>query len=198
MPAINMGMLGPAWKETGTAGNQQFAGNSPVVAKYRNGETTLNINPGRPCYLAYAGNSFDGVDVVRASSANTANSNNKLFVGVSVSPSATPNQAGISPGGIVDVAIHGAVAAAVIILSTRATSTDAFASFGGITVGDVLNPEVTNDGLSRSGAGNISGLIIAGQSIPTFATQLSSFTSSGMTTTATAVYTTGKVFIRLM
>ena len=197
MPALNIGMLGPAWKETGTPGNQQFGGNVPVIAKYRNGDTN-NILPGDFVFMAFAGNSFDGVDVVWPSTAVAANANNLIPAGVCVSPSSIPNQIGVTPKSIIDIAIHGTVYAAKIIVATRAASTNTWPAFGGITTGDVLAPEVTNNGLTRVGAGSNTAQIFAGQSVISLASAVSSFSSSGFYTTATALYILGKIYLRLM
>lgn len=197
MPAINFGMLGPAWKETGTPGGQQFAGNAPIVAKYRNGDTN-NILPGDFVFMAFAGNAFDGVDVVWPSTAVAANANNLIDVGICVSPSSVPNVIGVPPKAIIDIAIHGTVYNAKIIVATRAATSNNWPTFGGLTIGDVLAPEVTNNGVVRTGTGATSGGIFAGQTIISLATQLSSFTSAGFLTTATALYVLGKVYLRRM
>jgi len=200
MPATNLGMLGPAFKITGTPGTSNFSGNVGIVQKFRQGDT-VNIPSGVPVFMAFAGNTYDGLDCVLPSTAQAQNSNNFIFVGVTVGQNTTPNVVGTAPGQPFDVVVDGVYWAARVEIASRAATTSPWPAFGGATVGDLLSVDLVNNLFARSAAGAITGGVgFLGQSLATLATQASNYSSSAYSTAANglALYQLAKVYLRKM
>jgi hypothetical protein len=130
----------------------EMGGNKPNRSrnKVRNAESTLTIVKGAPMYYRMNGTN-DGVDVLSA--ANLAAANQGLFAGIAMQD--------IAPGKIREGLVSGLCEYTRVITSTRAASTDVWASYSAGALGDILAVNsATNDGssgvqaISRIGVGS--------------------------------------------
>jgi hypothetical protein len=148
-----------------------------------------------------ANNTNDGVDVVNIATA-AANQQAGLFAGIA------PRS--ISAGAVDDIIAYGLVLNAKITLMTRSASTISYVSYPAIAVGDILQAESVNGGLSRSTAGTANSDSLYPW-IANFAMPSQTSLASGATLTAsvgTGIYGTwsavsgigvyAKVFVRSM
>lgn len=157
-----------------------------IVGYYRSAEATLAIAAGAPVALVMNGTN-DGLDIVNASTAGAAKSTS-FFIGIA--PYA------ITAGAFGDIIISGIVTNALLTLTTRATSTDSFASVASLALGVLLNVDSVGNRLSAGATGGSSAFLPNILLAQTLASSASS--ASATSNTGTAVTATVKVFLRTM
>jgi len=151
----------------------------------RNDEASATISRGEPCCLIMDG-TRDGFDVVSANSGAAAKATT-LFAGIVAE--------NMLAGKVGQAQVFGFVTAIKVVRQTRAASTDSWASFPAVAVGDVLNVETVANGASRSAAGGAGamGNIIAGETLASATTLASGASGAGLALTANI-----KGFVRAM
>jgi hypothetical protein len=161
-----------------------------IVLAVRNAEVSATIRGGSPVVLAMNGTD-DGLAVVLPSS-STAAKIGAFQIGVAIRD--------MSPGETNDCQVYGFNRNARILRSTRAASTDAWASMAAITIGDLLSIDSVNNCFARSGAASNIGIKWPYQFAESIAsaTTLASSVLGINAASATAYIQNVKVFIRNM
>lgn len=129
----------------------------------------------------------DGVAVVAPSGA-AAGDATSFFIGIA--------KKDIPAGEWGDAVCFGWCNYATVVRQTRAASTDSYASAPALAVGDQLNLQSVGDGLTRSGAGNVSAALPFAVALESAASVASA--ASTTSDSSTRVTTGMKVWIRAL
>lgn len=163
----------------------------------RNDESSATLPKGEPCCFVMDG-SEDGLAAVKAVT-GTATKGTTLFAGI-------PNE-DIIAGQIGEVQCYGIISGVKIIRRTRASSGSgtgdhAWPTASALALGDILNIETVNNGLTKSGAGAAAANLafaVAAESAASLATTSHALAESTAAIFSLTVSTQAmKVFLRAM
>ena len=147
---------------------------------------TVSIPSGSVVYYNMNG-TRDGADVVLPSTGGVAK--NHLIAGITLTD-ASANEASVR------TQAYGFCNRAMIRTGTRAASSDSWATFTSMAIGDVLGVDTVNNCLSRAAAGADSNFLAKAVLCQTVASVAGS--ASATSDTRTALTTMAKVFLRMM
>lgn len=142
----------------------------------QNGESSASFAAGNAAILLAS----DMSKVVRSPTAGAAQSGS-LFAGIAVNAAA--------PGQFLDIIVGGHAPSVGVQLMTRAATTDGWASYPAIAVGDYMTVETVNGLVARSAAGAAAAFVHAIVALGTVAsaTTQASTTSNSATVSSTTI-----------
>lgn len=160
-----------------------------MYATVYNQESSNAIGAGEPCCFNYNG-TYDGAGVVTPNTGTGAKATS-LFAGIA--------SRAISAGSQGIVQRLGLCRYTKVLRMTRAATTDAWASYPALAIGDVLVVDTVNNAVSRNAAGASSaylGFCMAAETAASATTQASSAVSTA--SAATAIFTYMKTHLRTL
>lgn len=155
------------------------------TAVVQNAEASSSIAKGEPCCFVYNGTN-DGVAVVTPATGTGAKATS-LFAGIAQNAIVAGQQGLVTRIGLNRYT--------KVLRQTRAATTDTWASFPAIAVGDLLVVDTVNNALSRNAAGASSGFLAFAMAAET-AASATTLASSGTGASSTAVFSYIKTHLR--
>lgn len=178
----------------------KFVGNKAdkAVVVIKNANTSIEIKPGAPVFFdCDAASPNQGLSVL--SPDGLPNAEQGFFAGFNLTPS--PSGATLLVGDTGESLVYGIYDYARVLLSTRAASTDVWASYSAVALGDIMSFVSTSgvQAVQRSAAGSATCLgwwVQAAQTLVSQTTQASSVANG--VGNSTAMVTQLRVMVRVL